>query len=62
MNYNQSTIGDMFSSKMSFRILVYQRAYAWETDNWKMFLSDILERICFVKLVIIGFGNGYRTI
>lgn len=45
MNYNQSTIGDMFSSKMSFRIPVYQRAYAWETDNWKMFLSDILEQI-----------------
>ena len=29
---------------MSFRIPVYQRAYAWETDNWKMFLSDILEQ------------------
>ena len=45
MNYNQSTIGDMFSSKMSFHIPVYQRAYAWGRDNWKMFLDDILEQI-----------------
>ncbi|MDE6794572.1 MAG: DUF262 domain-containing HNH endonuclease family protein [Muribaculaceae bacterium] len=51
MNYNQTTIGQMFDSKVSFRIPVYQRAYAWERDNWKMFLDDILEQI--------HLGNAY---
>lgn len=44
MNYNESTIGGMFSGKTSFVIPVYQRAYSWERPNWEAFLGDIKEQ------------------
>ena len=51
MNYNQTSIGGMFTGMISFRIPVYQRAYAWERANWEVFLEDIKEQM--------NLGNEY---
>lgn len=53
MDYKPSTIGELFDSKISFTIPVYQRAYSWDDKNWKVFLEDIEEQLN------INGGNSY---
>lgn len=46
MQFTQKTILELFdSSQKSFIIPVYQRAYSWSDEEWKIFLQDILEQI-----------------
>ena len=46
MQFKQTTILGLFdSSQKYFEIPVYQRAYAWEAENWNTFLQDLLEQI-----------------
>lgn len=46
MQFSQKTILGLFdSSQKNFAIPVYQRAYSWDTDEWKTFLEDIREQI-----------------
>lgn len=45
MNYKPSTIGELFDSKISFEIPVYQRAYSWDRTNWSVFYEDIIEQL-----------------
>ena len=45
MDYKPSTIGELFDSKISFIIPVYQRAYSWDKANWSVFFEDIVEQL-----------------
>jgi hypothetical protein len=46
MNFNKRTILGLFdSSQKHFVIPVYQRAYAWDKDQWKSLLDDLKEQI-----------------
>jgi len=46
MQFSQKTILGLFdSSQKFFTIPVYQRAYSWDRDEWKVFLEDIREQI-----------------
>jgi len=46
MQFIPNTILGLFdSSQKSYEIPVYQRAYSWEEQNWKIFLDDLLEQI-----------------
>ncbi len=37
MDYKPSTIGELFDSKISFIIPVYQRAYSWDKGKLECF-------------------------
>ena len=45
MDYKPSTIGELFDSKISFIIPVYQRAYSWDKANWSVFFEDIVGQL-----------------
>jgi uncharacterized protein with ParB-like and HNH nuclease domain len=46
MNFKKDTVLGLFdSSKKSYEVPVYQRAYSWEEKNWKTFLDDLIEQI-----------------
>lgn len=46
MTFNHKNLLELFdSSQKSFVIPVYQRAYAWEQKEWKIFLEDITEQV-----------------
>ncbi len=46
MQFIQDTVLGLFdSSQKYYEIPVYQRAYSWEKQNWKIFLEDLLEQI-----------------
>lgn len=45
MNPKQITIREFFTGEKHYNIPVYQRAYSWESRNWKVFLDDLKESI-----------------
>ena len=46
MQFYKKTVFDLFDgSRKQFVIPVYQRAYAWEKDQWATFLNDLLEQL-----------------
>lgn len=46
MQFYKKTVFDLFDgSRKQFVIPVYQRAYAWEKEQWATFLNDLLEQL-----------------
>ncbi len=46
MEFRQTTVLGLFdSSQKHFIIPVYQRAYSWDKDQWKVFMTDLKEQI-----------------
>ncbi len=46
MQFKHTTVLGLFdSAKKHFVIPVYQRAYSWEENQWKIFLTDLREQI-----------------
>lgn len=46
MQFYKKTVFDLFDgSRKQFVIPVYQRAYAWEKEQWTTFLNDLLEQL-----------------
>lgn len=47
MQFKQETILSLFDrSQRTYIIPVYQRAYAWEKDQWKSFYEDLRDQAC----------------
>jgi uncharacterized protein with ParB-like and HNH nuclease domain len=47
MQFKQETILSLFDrSQRTYIIPVYQRAYAWEKDQWKAFYEDLKDQAC----------------
>ncbi|MSS18763.1 DUF262 domain-containing protein [Sodaliphilus pleomorphus] len=45
MDFIPTTIRGLFDTSIQFVIPVYQRAYSWQIENWKVFLNDLLEQV-----------------
>ena len=44
MNFKDTTIKGLFDNSIQYSIPVYQRAYSWKSENWAVFLSDLIEQ------------------
>ena len=51
MQFIETTVRGLFRSGIRFQIPVYQRAYSWNEDQWRVFLEDLTERL--------SMGNDY---
>lgn len=51
MQFIETTVRGLFKSNILFQIPVYQRAYSWNEDQWRVFLEDLTERLTL--------GNDY---
>ena len=45
MDLKKTTILGLFDGNTQFTIPVYQRAYSWQKENWKVFLDDLLQQV-----------------
>ena len=46
MNFHKKTVLGLFdSSQKKFVVPIYQRAYSWDKDEWKVLLDDLKEQI-----------------
>lgn len=43
MIFNSMPVRQLFRSGIAFQIPVYQRAYSWGKDQWRVFLEDLVE-------------------
>ena len=45
INPQGSTIDDLFSSNVHYRVPRYQRRYVWDETNWDTLWNDILSQL-----------------
>lgn len=45
MDLKKTTVRGLFNSDIQFTIPVYQRAYSWRSENWDVFLEDLLQQV-----------------
>lgn len=71
MHFNETTVGEMFQVRdLHLQIPIYQRAYSWIIDQWRVFLEDLTERLSMknsysygsILLEKVGQGQPYEII